>query len=149
MNPDLLPAIGRALRDICAYSTRPDITDATLADLAGVLDHAHRLVLQAQGKRPGGNLCVRHPGGPVDPTASNGCLLCGAADRRPARPMPDGVEPGEVLRAIDEDGHDAATARYGARAVARALAIGGRHPSNSRPGGPAEPYDPDPEGANK
>ncbi|WP_051096346.1 hypothetical protein [Streptomyces sulphureus] len=146
MNPDLLPAIGRALRDICAYSNRPDITDATLVDLAGELHRAHRLVLQAQGRQPGGHQCARHPGGPVDPTAENGCLLCGTAARPPARPMPEGVEPGEVLRAIEQDGHDTATARYGARAVARALAIGGRHLSNPRPGGPVEPYDPDTEG---
>ncbi|NGO67850.1 hypothetical protein [Streptomyces boncukensis] len=132
MNPDFLPEIGRVLRDIAAYTARNEITDQTLADLADELERAVHLVRSAQGKTPPANRCSRHPGGPVDPTADNGCLLCGAAQRRPASPIPEGVELGEVLRAVADDGHDAAAARYGAQAVARALAIGTRHSSKPR-----------------
>ncbi|MEW2434317.1 hypothetical protein AB0952_09050 [Streptomyces caniferus] len=137
MIPDFLSAIGQALRDLAAFTNRGEVTDATLTELAGVLDRAHHLVMAVQGKRAPANQCARHPDGPIDPTAENGCLLCGRAERSPARPMPDGVEPGEVLQAIAETGHEAATHRYGARAVARALAIAGRHPAHQRPGQPA------------
>ncbi|WP_432001554.1 hypothetical protein [Streptomyces sioyaensis] len=137
MNPDFLPAIGGVLRDLTAFANRSEVTDATLAELASVLERAGRLVAAAQGKRTPANQCARHPGGPVDPTAENGCLLCGCADRSPARPMPDGVELGEVLCAIGEVGHDAATEHYGAQAVARALAISVRHPADQRLGYPA------------
>ncbi|MEV6565935.1 hypothetical protein [Streptomyces kronopolitis] len=141
MNPDFLPAIGGVLRDVAAFADRGEVTDATLAELADVLERARRLVAAAQGKRAPANQCARHPGGPVDPTVENGCLLCGVLRRRPARPMPDGVELGEILRAIGEVGHDAATERYGARAVARALAIAVRHPANQRLGRPARRHD--------
>ncbi|QKW06995.1 hypothetical protein HUT18_11870 [Streptomyces sp. NA04227] len=143
MNPDYLPAIGQALREITAFTSRNDVTDATLAELEAELHRAHQLVKQAQGKRAPANRCTRHPGGPVEPGAENGCLLCGTAARRPAQPVPEGVEPGEVLRFLKARGHDAATARFGGRAVTRALAIGNRHPSNLRQGHPAPPHDPE------
>ncbi|MBA0053484.1 hypothetical protein E0L36_22170 [Streptomyces sp. AJS327] len=144
MNPDFLPEIGRAVRDIAAYAHRGEVTDQTLAELAEELERAVHLVRSAQGKTTPANRCSRHPGGPIDPTADNGCLLCGTANRRPARTLPEGVELGEVLRAVADDGHEAAAARYGAQAVARALAIGTRHPSKPRPGQTARK--PHPEG---
>ena len=122
------------MRDIAAYAHRGEVTDQTLAELAVELERAVHLVRSAQDKATPANRCSRHPGGPIDPTADNGCLLCGTANRRPASPMPEGVELGEVLRAVADDGHDAAAARYGAQAVARALAIGTRHPSKPGPG---------------
>ncbi|MCX5326353.1 hypothetical protein [Streptomyces sp. NBC_00120] len=143
MNPDYLPAIGQALRNIAAFAARNEVHDATLAELEDELHRAHQLVKQAQGKRVPANRCTRHPNGPVDEDAENGCLICGTANRRPAKPMPEGVEPGEVLRFLEEHGPDAATTRYGGRAVTRALAIGSRHPSNPRPGRPALPHEPE------
>ncbi|MEC3995228.1 hypothetical protein VSR01_17465 [Actinacidiphila sp. DG2A-62] len=83
------------------------------------------------------NRCLRHPGSPVDPTAENGCLLCGSAHRRPARPIPNDFVPGDVLRHIEEHGQDAATERYGPQAVTRALIVGGRHPSKQQLAVPA------------
>lgn len=140
MNPDFLPPLQAALRALGEFAARHDVNDSTLAEIAAELDRARALVASARGNARA-NHCVRHPGGPVDPTAENGCLLCGTGQRRPARPVPEGLVPGEVLRFLEEHGQDAATQRYGAQAVTRALALGDRHPSTQRPGPPAEPHD--------
>ncbi|MFZ3595110.1 hypothetical protein [Streptomyces sp. BH104] len=142
MIPDHLPAIGQALRNIAEFAARSEVTDATLAELEEELHRALQLVKQARGKRLPANRCTRHPGGPVDEDAENGCLFCGKAQPRPTQPMPDGIEPGEVMRFLNEHGADAATDRYGGRAVTRALAIRNRHPSNLRPRQSALPYQP-------
>ncbi|MFF1962963.1 hypothetical protein ACFVW5_04945 [Streptomyces sp. NPDC058232] len=137
MNPDFLPPLQVALRALGEFAARHDVNDSTLTEIATELDRARALVASARGNARA-NHCLRHLGGPVDPTAQNGCLLCGTAQRRPARPMPEGVRPVEVLRFLEEHGQDAATDRYGAQAVTRALALGDRHPSTQRPGFPAE-----------
>lgn len=138
MNPDFLPPLGECLRKLGDFAARYDVNDETLAAIAAELERARSLVASARGG-PRGSSCTRHPGGPVDPTAENGCLLCGTQQRRPARQLPDDFIPGEVLRVIDEYGQEAATVRYGARAVARALALKGRHPSTQRPGQSVRP----------
>lgn len=139
MNPDYLPAIGASLRTLCEYATWRDVTDQTLTDLAAEIEKARTAVAAALGPVRA-NRCLTHPGSPVDPAAENGCLLCGAPQRRPARPIPDDFVPGDVLRHIEERGQDAATDRYGPQAVTRALMLGGRHPSrNQRRGIPAPP----------
>lgn len=140
MNPDYLPAIGASLRALCEFAARHDVDDETLADLAAEIERARAAVAAARGAARA-NRCLRHPGSPADPTAVNGCLLCGPGQRRPARPIPEGFVPGDVLRHIEEHGQDAATDRYGAQAVTRALVVGGRHPSTNRPAAPAaEPH---------
>ncbi|MFE4796171.1 hypothetical protein ACFRFL_13905 [Streptomyces sp. NPDC056708] len=139
MNPDYLPAIGTSLRHLCEFAARHDVDDQTLTELAAEIDRARQAVAGARGAVRT-NRCVRHPGGPVDPTAENGCLLCGTGQRRPARPVPDGFVPGDVLRHIEKHGQDAATDRYGPQAVTRALMHGGRPPSTQRPGIPAESH---------
>ena len=138
MNPDLLPALGRVLRNLGAYAQRHDVHDQTLVEIANDLDEARQLVEAARGSRTG-NRCPRHPGGPVDPTVGTGCLLCGATERRPARPLPADFEPGEVLHFLNQYGPEETNERYGARAVARALAIVRRHPSAPQPPQPAPP----------
>jgi hypothetical protein len=141
VNPDYLPAIGASLRTLCEFATRHDVNDETLTELAAEIDRARAAVAAARGSARA-NRCLRHPGSPVDPTAENGCLLCGPAKRRPARPIPEDFVPGDVLRHIEEHGQDAATERYGPQAVTRALMLGGRHPStNQRRGIPAPPND--------
>jgi hypothetical protein len=135
MNPNVLPPLGASLRKLGEFAHRHEVNDTTLAAIAAELDRARALVAAARGNQRA-NRCTRHPGGPVDPTASNGCLLCGAQERRPAAPPPDGVTPAEVLRFAEEHGHRAAAARFGGRALARAVAIGG-HPSNPRRPNPA------------
>lgn len=136
MNPDFLPPLGAALRKLGEYAARHEVNDSTLADIAADLDRARSLVASARGN-PRANSCLRHPGSPVDPSAENGCLLCGNSQRRPAKELPDDFVPGEVLRVLEEHGHDVATDRFGARAVAHAIALGLRQPSTRRPGLPA------------
>ncbi|WP_199570588.1 hypothetical protein [Streptomyces murinus] len=141
MNPDFLPPLGASLRALGEFAARHEVNDETLAAIAAELDRARSLVRSAQGEVRA-NRCMRHPGGPVDPTADNGCLLCGTQQRRPARPVPNDFVPGEVLRVLQEHGHDAATARFGPQAVTRAVALGGRHPSTLQQRGiPATPHD--------
>ncbi|MFI9026371.1 hypothetical protein [Streptomyces sp. NPDC053560] len=127
-----MPPLARSLRTLGDFAARHEVNDATLAEIAEELDRARVLVASARGARRA-NACTRHPGGPVDPTAENGCLLCGTTARRPARPIPEDFVPGEVLRFLTAHGHEAAADQFGARAVARALATGGRHPSQGRP----------------
>ncbi|MDH6189196.1 hypothetical protein EES44_24640 [Streptomyces sp. ADI96-15] len=136
MNPEFLPAIGASLRSLCEFAALHDVTDETLTELAAEIERARTAVAAARGAARA-NRCLQHPGSPVDPAAENGCLLCGPAQRRPARPIPEDFVPGDVLRHIEEHGQDAATARYGARAVTRALVLGGRHPSTSQLAAPA------------
>lgn len=136
MNPDLLPALAGSLRALGAFAVRHEVNDGTLAEIAAELDRARSLLASARGK-PRQNTCLRHPGCPVDPTAENGCLLCGNSRRRPAKELPDNFVPGDVLSVLDEHGQDVATERFGARAVAHAIALGLRHPSTRRPGIPA------------
>ncbi|WP_381792861.1 hypothetical protein [Streptomyces niveus] len=138
MNPDFLPAIGASLRALGEFATWREVTDETLAEVAAELDRARAAVAGARGQQRA-NRCARHPGGPVDPTATNGCLLCGVAERRPATPVPDEFVPGDVIRFYDEHGHEAAAARYGPQAVTRALVLRARHPSTRRPGQPLPP----------
>ncbi|MBT2453312.1 hypothetical protein [Streptomyces sp. ISL-86] len=141
MNPDFLPAIGASLRNLCEFAARHDVDDQTLTDLAAEIDRARAAVAGARGAVRA-NRCMQHLGGPVDPTADNGCLLCGTSQRRPARPIPEDFVPGDVLWHIEEHGQDAATERFGAQAVTRALVLGGRHPSTKQLAAPpAEPYD--------
>ncbi|MFJ7592478.1 hypothetical protein ACIQZO_34935 [Streptomyces sp. NPDC097617] len=141
MNPDFLPAIGASLRALCEFATRHDVNDQTLTELAAEIEKARAAVAGARGAVRA-NRCVRHPGSPFDPTAENGCLLCGPTVRRPARPIPEDFVPGDVLLHVEEHGQDAATERYGAQAVARALMLSGRHPSKTqRRGIPATQQD--------
>ena len=141
MNPEFLPAIGASLRTLCEYATWRDVNDDTLTELAAEIERARTAVAGARGQVRA-NRCPRHPGGPVDPSAKDGCLLCENARRRPARPIPEDFVPGDVLRHIEEHGQDAATERYGPRAVTRAVLLGGRHPSTKPAAAPAaERYD--------
>ncbi|GAA2948769.1 hypothetical protein ACFPN0_14900 [Kitasatospora cinereorecta] len=136
MNPDYLPAIGASLRTLCEFATRHEVDDQTLTELAAEIERARTAVAAALGAARA-NRCLRHPGSPVDPAAENGCLLCGPSQRRPARPIPEDFVPGDVLRHIEEHGQDAATERFGAQAVTRALVLGGRHPSTKQLAAPA------------
>lgn len=140
MNPDFLPPLNASLRTLGEIAARHEVNDSTLAAIAKELDRARALVASARGNARA-NKCQRHPGGPVDPTVSNGCLLCGPGERRPASPPPDGVTAAEVLRFADEHGHRAAAARFGGRALARAVAIGGHPPSPRRPTAAGSPHD--------
>jgi hypothetical protein len=137
MNPDYLPAIGASLRILADYATWREVTDQTLDDIAAELDRARAAVAGARGRRTA-NRCLRHPGGPVDPQALNGCLLCGPAHPQSATPIPGDSTPADVLAFYDEHGHDAAAGRYGPQAVTKALALRNRRP-NPRPGPPAPP----------
>ncbi|MFD6935290.1 hypothetical protein ACFWAP_03910 [Streptomyces goshikiensis] len=132
MNPDPLPLLADCLRTLGGYPDRYEVNTHTLAEIAAELDRGRSLVAAVRGQQRA-NSCVRHPGGPIDPTAENGCLLCGNDRRRPARPIPDDFVPGDVLQFLAEHGHDAATERYGPLAVAKALALGDRHPSTRHP----------------
>jgi hypothetical protein len=135
MNPNALPALAASLRKLGDFANRHEVNDSTLGAVAAELERARALLGQARGNQRA-NRCQRHPGGPVDPTATNGCLLCGTQQRRPAPPPPEGVTPAQVLHFAEEHGHRAAAARFGGRALARAVAIGG-HPSNPRRPNPA------------
>lgn len=137
MNPDYLPEIGASLRRLAQFATWREVTDDTLAEVAAELDRARAAVAAARGVQRA-NRCLTHPGGPVDPDATNGCLLCGQTERQPAPQVPEELALGDVARFCDEHGHQAAADRFGGRALARALALQG-HPVNHRPGPPAEP----------
>ncbi|MEV5677259.1 hypothetical protein [Streptomyces sp. NPDC052179] len=125
MNPDFLPAIGSSLRALCGYVDRHGVDDQALAELAAEIERARRAVAGARAARRA-NRCTRHPSSPHDPTAANGCLVCGSSQRRPARPIPEGVEPVTVLQLLDEHGEEAAIQTYGPQAVARAMYLRGR-----------------------
>ncbi|MEU6929018.1 hypothetical protein AB0A05_07620 [Streptomyces sp. NPDC046374] len=140
MNPDFLPLLGAALRKLGEYATRHEVNDSTLAEIAADLDRARSLVSSARGGQRA-NRCTQHPGAPVDPTATNGCMFCGPGERRPARELPEDFAPGDVLRAIEEHGQESATERFGGRAVTHAVALRNRHPSTRRPGLPVQPDD--------
>lgn len=131
MNPSVLPPLAASLRRLGDFANRHEVNDTTLAAVAAELDRARALVAQARGNGGTTSRCTRHPGGPVDPTVSNGCLLCGPSERRPAPTPPQDVTPAEVLRFAEEQGHHAAAARFGGRALARAVALAD-HPSNPR-----------------
>jgi hypothetical protein len=137
VNPEFLPAIGASLRALCEYATWHEVTDDTLTELAAEIEKARAAVAADARGTARANRCLRHPSGPVDPTAANGCLLCGSARRLPATPVPDDFVPGDVLRHIEAHGQDAATARYGPQAVTRALLLGGSHPSTKQLAAPA------------
>ena len=139
MNPDHLPTLLQSLRALGDYAARHDVNNVTLPDIGAELDRARALVASARGAALANN-CPKHPGGPVDPTARNGCLLCGNSEHRPAaRPVPQNFVPGEVLRYLQEHGQDAATEQYGAQAVTRALVLGARHPCAPQPDTAAGP----------
>ncbi|WNI20336.1 hypothetical protein [Actinacidiphila sp. ITFR-21] len=137
MNPNYLPEIGQSLRRLAEFATWREVNDDTLTQVAAELDRARAAVAAARGVQRA-NRCLRHLGGPVDPTATNGCLLCGQAERQPAPPVPEEVVPGDVIRFYEQHGHQAAADQFGGRALARALALQA-HPANPRPGLPAEP----------
>ncbi|MFD3844778.1 hypothetical protein ACFWVB_02660 [Streptomyces microflavus] len=137
MNPDFLPAIGSSLRALCSFESRHDIDDQTLTDLAAEIERARTAVANARAASRV-NRCTVHPGSPIDPAAENGCLFCGPSQRRPARPIPEGVVPANVLELLDEHGEDAAIQTFGPLAVARALHQRGRTTTSVvRPGSPA------------
>ncbi|MFJ9461062.1 hypothetical protein ACIRST_39085 [Kitasatospora sp. NPDC101447] len=140
MIPDHLPPLAASLRTLGAYAERHELHDGTLGEIADELRRGLDLASAAQG-RARANACLRHPGGPVDPTADNGCLLCGDTGRRPATPSPQDVTPLQVLCFAREHGDEAAARTYGARALARELAMGTRNPAavlDCVPGGPEE-----------
>ncbi|MEU7092955.1 hypothetical protein [Kitasatospora aureofaciens] len=128
MIPDRLPPLAASLRTLGAYAEQHEVHDATLGEIADELRRCLGLVAAAQG-RARANACLRHPGGPVDPTADNNCLLCGSAARRPAAPAPQDVTSVQVLCFAREHGDEAAARTYGARALARALAMATRNPA--------------------
>lgn len=97
----------------------PDTDPATLDRLRAGLDMARRLLDEAT--RPG--RCPVHRGGERDPETGE-CLLCHL--RPGARPAVGAAPVREVLRVAVDHGETEATRRYGARAVARALAASGR-----------------------
>ncbi|MFF2612296.1 hypothetical protein [Kitasatospora sp. NPDC058046] len=131
MNPDFLPPLSTVLRTLGEYAADHEVNDSTLGSIAADLDRAQALVASARGTGRT-TTCGRHPNGPYDPTADNKCLLCGAASRTPAAPPPAGVTPEIVLAEVDAHGEEAAAARYGARALARALAVRTRQPNETR-----------------
>lgn len=136
MNRTFLPPLAAALRTLGAYPDRPDVTDATLADIAAELDRARRLVAAARGLTA--NPCPRHPRGPVDPADGGRCLLCRtSASTRAEQPEPSRQpEPAEVLAAIAEHGANAAARQYGGHTVTRALALNHHlQPTKPRPEG--------------
>lgn len=145
MNPDFLPAIGSSLRALCGFLDRHDVDDQALTDLAAEIERARTAVAGALAGRRA-NRCTQHPGAPHDPTAPNGCLFCGSAQRRPARPIPEGFDPSAVLQLLDEHGEAAAIQTYGAQAVARAAYLRGRSATTEQRYG-AQPV-PDTEGDN-
>lgn len=130
MNPNFLPDLQVSLRRLGEFAARHDVNDGTLADIAAELEQARALVTGARGVVRA-NRCVRHPGGPYDPGAANGCLLCGLGERRPATPAPEGVTSAQVLEVVQERGHEAAAAAFGPAALARALAAGTRTPAQA------------------
>ena len=114
-----LRALGEHGERIAAFDPGPEDLDEIRDDLA----KAHRALTRARAV-VGDSGCQVHPGGPVDTEAGGGCLLCATNRRRgqiPGQPAADNVPTSEICRAIVEQGHQAAVAAYGARAVTRAI----------------------------
>lgn len=131
MNVNALPALAQSLWTLGQVVTRPEITEAMLTEIATELARARHLVAAARGAA---NVCGAHPGGPIDPTAPNGCLMCaGVMTSSPARPVPADLDLREVLRFVQQHGTDPAVQRYGGRAVALAHTLATRR--HTRPPG--------------
>jgi hypothetical protein len=133
VNPQVLQDLRAALAELRRYEAALDRQAATpglLAELDQGLTVARRLVAAAANRPVTG--CRTHPTGPVDHEAG-GCLLCNSR-RRTATAAPAAEVPVEdVLAAIEEGGQGMAAVRYGARAVARALATAGRRTTSNLP----------------
>ncbi|MEW2568403.1 hypothetical protein [Streptomyces sp. NPDC047070] len=119
--PDLghaLRALGEAGDRLLAFEVSREQLDELLADL----DAARKTLLAVRaGLGPSG--CRRHPHVPLDPTTGGECLLC-AQNRRRGLTTAAAVEEAPlsvICQAIVTDGHEAAVARFGARAVTRAI----------------------------
>lgn len=114
-----------ALRGLGEHGDRLLLMHATCEQLDEVLaelDSARRALLGVRATL-GPSGCRVHPNAPVDPAAGGECLLC-SQNRRRGVTTAAAVEEAPVpviCRAIVTDGHDAAVARFGARAVARAI----------------------------
>lgn len=117
--------LGRALSALAEHGDQLILFAATREQLDEVLrdmDAARRLLLAVRaGLGPYG--CPQHPQVPVDPAADGECLFC-AQNRRRGQAADAVVEEATtsvICAAIVADGHEAAVARFGARAVTRAI----------------------------
>lgn len=127
MNRNDAVQLGRALRLVGEHGDRveafdhgPEQLDEVLRDL----DAARRLLVAARAShsRTG---CRQHPTGPVDPTNGGRCLLCTQYERTGRITLQAGAleeaSLAEICAVIAEQGQEAAEARFGPRAVARAV----------------------------
>lgn len=127
MNRSEASDLGRALRNLGEHGDRLALMIATPEQLDEVLrdlDKARRLLLAARAAF-GPTGCRLHPAGPVDPAAGDRCLLC-AQHERAGRitAQASAIEEASlavICAVIAEEGQEAAEARFGPRAVARAV----------------------------
>lgn len=119
-NTDLacaLRALGEHGDRLTVFALAPEQLDEILREL----DTARRLLLAVRAAQ-GPTGCARHPHAPADPTSGGACLLCTTNRRTGQAAQPTEVAPvADICRAVRTEGRDAAIARFGGRAVARAV----------------------------
>ncbi|WP_328434520.1 hypothetical protein [Streptomyces sp. NBC_00425] len=113
-----LRALGEHGERLLAFAAAPEQLD----EIGEGLDRARRLLTDARAEL-GPSGCRLHPTAPVDPAAGGGCLFCATNRRRglAAAAVVEEAPTSVICRAVVEQGHEAAVARYGARAVTRAI----------------------------
>lgn len=113
-----LDALGEHGDQLILFAPSREQLDEILRDM----DAVRRMLLAVRaGLGPYG--CPQHPQVPVDPAADGQCLFC-AQNRRRGQADDAVVEEATtsvICAAIVADGHEAAVARFGARAVAKAI----------------------------
>lgn len=122
-----MTALGAALHALSEHGDRLALLVATREQLDEILtdlDQTRRLLLTARASF-GPTGCRQHPGGPVDPAAAGRCLLC-AQNERAGRITAEAsaleeASRSEICAVIAGQGQEAAEARFGPRAVARAV----------------------------
>ncbi|MFJ5038006.1 hypothetical protein [Streptomyces parvulus] len=112
-----LRALAEHGEHLAAFAAAPEQLDEIGADLA----RAHRLLANVRAEQaPTG--CRVHPAAPPDPASGAACLFCATNRRRgQTADATAEVSVSAICQAIVEEGHEAAVARFGARAVARAI----------------------------
>lgn len=125
-HPEVI-GLGRALRllgehgeRLSAFAAAPEQLEEILSDL----DAARQLLLAVRASL-GPTGCQQHPGAPLDPTAGGVCWLCAQNQRRgqgvPLQAVVEEAPTSVICQTVIREGHEVAVARFGPRAVTRAI----------------------------
>lgn len=127
MNRPEATDLGRALRSLGEHGDRLELFAATREQLDEILrdmDAVRRMLLAVRAHL-GPSGCRQHPQMPVDPTTDGECLLCVQNRRRgqgvPLQAVVEEAPTSVICQTVIREGHEVAVARFGPRAVTRAI----------------------------